>query len=494
MRYVAGMTVRRGQAVVRERLPKSDLPAVAAVVPDCPRCGNSMVWRASWCCDACPARISWNEYSGLDSCVVLDAEGVPWQAQRGLTHRSPEEIPSGEAKRTPIFSSSEGDNCVSPRASWKNWLEGVELYTSPWRRRRAARHRIKAGSAWHRDREKGQAERFNRIAQCGSVRWVLRRHDSRGTTERNLEYRCDCWRVCQRCLARRRYRLTSGIASQRKVAFQVHGRQRARWYKGAEGRWSERLMTFTVPHGESPAQDARVLTRAWREMSAKLRSHLRVDRGAGKDCKPVWVRALEVAPGQAGGHAHLHVWWLGPFVDHAWLRVTWGRILEGMGVACPAVAFEDAARKAVDARFVKWARTRRGTNGREPKTVPWPVVDVRAGTDEGASAYAQKVGVVLYVAKGDKGSIERLHPLHAALVYQALESARCVQWARGWAPKREPMEGVTWSRRRLTDEERAAENERFREFDERDLRRIDASLKSASIDECERARVVDERR
>lgn len=435
------------------------------------------MWRGSWNCDACPARISSNEYSGVKW-------NVPGRVRAPLVW-FPREAPAGAAARAPLFSSSEGHKCGSSRAGWKTWLETVELYTSFWRRSRAARHRLKAGSAWHRDREKGQAERFERVATCGAVRWVLQRHDSQGTRERKLEQRCDCWRVCQRCLDRRRWKLKTGIEQQRERAFELHARQRARWYRGAEGRWSERLITLTVPHGETPAHDARLLTKAWRELSARIAQHLKKDRDAD-GAKPVWVRALEVEPGAGGGHAHLHVWWFGPFLDHAWLRVTWGRILESMGAKCPQLPWREAQRKAVDARFSAWGRTRRGRNGRDPETVPWPIVDVRSARDAGAGEYAQKVGVVLYVAKGSKGVSQRVHPLHAATVYQALESARAVQWARGWAPpKVAKPDGVTYSRRRLSDDERAEEHARHLAMDEAALERLRAATKPPTVVESQ---------
>jgi hypothetical protein len=345
------------------------------------------------------------------------------------------------------------------------------MYTSLFRRRRAARHRLKAGQHWHRQRIEGQAERFQRIATCGEVKWVLERHDSQGTTARPLKSRCDCWRICKPCLDRRKWKLSEGITQQRKRAFDVHARQRARWYRGAEGRWSERLITLTVPHGKSPADDARALTRGWRELSARIARHMRVDRGA--TVKPVWVRAMEVAPGATGGHAHLHVWWFGPFIDHAWLRATWGQILEGMGLTVPHVVWTEAVRKSVDKRFAVWVRTRRGQHGRKLTTVPWPIVDVRSGRDAGAGAYAQKVGVVLYVSKGAKGVPERLHPLHAATVYEALEAARCVQWCRGWAPPRVKPQGVRWTLRMLSDDERATLNRDHAASDKALCKKID---------------------
>lgn len=412
----------------------------------------------SWRCDACPAGISWREYEG-----GRDASPVA----------PPGDTLARVVARAPLFSSSEGYKCASPveavrkRKEWGAWLAEAEMYTSLFRQRRAARHRLKSASHWHRVREKGQAERFDRIAQCGAVRWVLRRHTADGTTETPIESRCDCWRLCSKCLERRKYRLTTGIEAQREKAFSQHALQQARWYRGSEGRWSERLITLTVTHSESPAADARMLTRGWRELSARIARHLKLDRGC--TLAPVWVRALEVEPGGTGGHAHLHVWWFGPFLDHAWLRVQWGRIIQKMGAKVPQKPWAEALAGSVDKRFADWGKTRRGQNGRAPAAVPWPVVDITgARSGDGAiGRYAQKVGVNLhrYVGKGAKTVLQRVHPAHAASVYEALESARCVQWARGWAPKREKPDGVTYSRRPLTPEEERAVHERCADAD-----------------------------
>lgn len=439
--------MRRGKLVARPRLAKSNALG-AEHLPSCPRCDNTLVWRGGWCCDACPARISWTEYEG--------GREAPRVAL-------PPELPASVLAAAPLFSSSEGHNCAKSggdsengRKGWLAWIEQVEMHTSLWRQKKGARHQGKSASHWHRQRRQGQAERFDRVVACGTVKWVLSRHSPQGTTERPLATRCDCWRVCSRCLDRRRFKLRTGIEQQRERALKLHSRQVARWYTGSEGRWSERLITLTVPHGESPAHDARLLTKGWRELSRRIAQHLKLDREA--EAKPVWVRAMEVAPTETGGHAHLHVWWFGPFIDHAWLRATWGHVLERFGAKVPRIVWSEAVAKSVDKRFAQWARSCRGKHGRATATVPWPIVDVRSAYSGGASEYATKVGVALYISKGAKGQPERIHPLHAATIYQALESARAVQWARGWAPKVEPEPGVTWSRRRLSDEEIAEQH------------------------------------
>lgn len=441
---------------------------IAAVVPDCPRCGNSLVWRGAWRCDACIATITASERAealGVDV-VALVMERAPSSVPSAVVSACPV-YGDGEAElsalerasdaRRALFSSAEGHKCASapsPKEKWHEWLDGVELYTSPWRRARAMRHLARgAFSHWHRARQRGHGERFDRVRQCGTPwgRFVgVTKAGQR--VERVLERHCDCWRVCARCLQRRQARLVAGIMEQREKALKT--RECGRYYRGPGGRWSERMWTFTVPHGERPSDDARELTRAWRRFSAMLSEHMRIDLGVVR--RPVWVRALEVAPGATGGHAHLHVWWVGPFIDHVVARTLWGRALSERGLKVPVKAWAEAMAGAVDARAATWCRTRRGKNGKPLANVPWPVVDVRRfRSAEVAGKYAAKVGVVLYVAKGAKGLVERLHPAHAASIYEALESARAVQWARGWAPRKK-LKWQSWGIVRLSDAEKRA--------------------------------------
>lgn len=497
---------RRGKLVSRPILRKSLLAGAGAVTPSCPRCDNQLVWRGKWRCDACPCDITWQEYSDPAPNPEWSDELNDIARRRARAHgarvaQPPSELPAQALAGTPLFSSSEGDNCpdgaiitkkADARIAWTEWLEAIELYTSMHRLKRAAMHRAKAAmspagieSQWHMSRATGQAERFNRIASCGEVRWMLVKHCDGGTVETPIESRCDCWRLCGKCLERRRFRLKTGIEKQRELAFRVHAhRMRPGYGRGKEGKWGEKLITLTVPHGNTPAEDAQLLSRAWRKLGKRIASHLRVDRGMAKGVKPVWVRALEVEPGATGGHAHLHVWWLGPFLDATWLHVEWGRILEAEGRAVPHVPWEEAMGKAVDARARVWCRTRRGPQGREASTVPWPVVSLNAGHSGGAGKYATKVGVGLhrYVAKGAKSEMQRLEPIHAASLYVALEGSRAVQWAAGWAPKRDVAEGVVYSRRRLSEEEVAAVSAPHAADDAELLAALDAAHDSIADD------------
>lgn len=437
-----------------------------------------------------------------------------WAGEGGVVDMPQGGLPPGLTAGVPVFSSLLSHNSASWRDptvfdDGQDLNDQLEILTSMHRRKHAARH-IRKGtrvsrsgpdlrplrpgekappphevvardsetnaplvhapsghaylSHWHAVRAEGQAKRFEKVRECGRVTRKLEGYDPvlGGDPVKVLDFEQHCgnWRVCQRCARRRRARLSHGILEQRARALATFESRMRRSWRGPEGRWTEKLITLTVPHSGDAGADAKLLRRAWAEMQRRLLTHLKKDRGC--EAKPAWVRAVEVAPSDDGGHAHLHLWWVGPFLDNVWLRGTWGRVLESMGVDCPRLEWDEAMkgwrgkdgrwRGMHDQRSRTWLRTRRGAHGRQTASVPWPHVDMRAAGDgEAAAEYATKVGVCLYVVKSD--GVRRMHPVHAASVYAALEGVRAVQWARGWAPRRPPSE-LYWVLRRLTTAER----------------------------------------
>lgn len=423
--------------------------------PSCLACGSATVWRGRWECVGCDAR---GVRQGLS--LALLPSSLPREALAGV----------------PVFSTSEGNNSTTPA-----WRYAVESLTSFHRARVATRLRSRGTrvrefvdddgvvrgevfvSTWHQQRIEGQAERFERVAECGTYAYALDVTDERGkVTTRPLRKRCDCWRVCQRCLNRRRWKLQTGMAWSRERAMRVHRSQLHARYRGPERAWSEKLITFTVPHGpHGPADDARVLVDAWQKILRKIRAHLaargavRVDaRGKRTPVSVPWNRALEVGT-RGEHHAHLHVWWLGPFLDATLLQAWWGQILADMehpGVMRQRVGDALDKRRArgakLDARLLGWL------GGSEDAVLPWGIVDIRSDRSHAGTmaAYAQKVGVSLYVSKG----VETAHmePAHVASIYEVFEGVRAVQWARGWAPPKVPMRAACVTFRRLTEEEK----------------------------------------
>jgi hypothetical protein len=464
---VAGDEPARAQRVLVGRLSavqQWERVAGCELVPRCARCASLLVWRGAWQCVGCSER----------------------QPLRGA-NEVPRALPREALAGAGIFSSQEGNNSTAR----STWLAGVEALTSFHRRSVAARLRVRGArkarevvdtltgevtssggpwlARWHAQRMLGQAERFERVRECGAFEYALDVTSADGTTAtRPLRKRCDCWRVCRRCMDRRKWKLGEGMKAQRELVMRRHSRQIGRFYAGKEGKWSEKLITFTVPHGPGgPAKDARVLVDAWQQLLRRLRRHLvvrgglqrggaraRASAGAVKSAALSfpWCRALEVASGDTGGHAHLHVWFVGPFIDHVLLRHWWGQVLREAGVeGVPTRAWSEVRGAARDRRLGGWLG-----NPAESAQILWPVVDIRAGSDAAAS-YIQKVGVSLYVTKGTE--VHALAPVHAASIYEVFEGVRAVQWAKGWAPPKAPAVSLCVVFRRLTDEEKRVLND-----------------------------------
>jgi len=289
-------------------------------------------------------------------------------------------------------------------------------------------------SAWHADRVRGQGERLDRVRACGQLtpyEWVDKETGARFPHRA----RCGVWRLCRSCARARRRKLQGGVAAQRALALAVYRDRVRKHYAGREGRWGERLVTFTVPHSGDLAADVELLPRLWRAIEAPWRRHLRA-RGLRET--QVYVRSIEVAH---AGHAHLHVWMLGPYIERALLAVWWTEACAREGREVLARSVADVVREARDPRTREWLQ--RHVQG---ESVPWLVVDVRGGSGGAAAAYAAKVGVALYTVKGTE--VQELAPVHAARVYEALEGVRVTQWARGWAPRKGRSD--RWHMRRIS--------------------------------------------
>jgi hypothetical protein len=166
-----------------------------------------------------------------------------------------------------------------------------------------------------------------------------------------------------------------------------------------------------------------------------------------------------VAERGTGGHAHLHVWWFGPYLESALLQAWWGELVAGKDRVVPQLSWREflaGARQSghvPDGRLYEWL-------GKPPmdKPLSWGIVDIRSDkSSSGAlAAYTQKVGLALYNTKGTDTS--RIEPAHAASIYETLEGVRAVQWARGWAPPKKPMRARCVTFRRLTEDEKARLN------------------------------------
>jgi len=475
----------RPERVALKPAPKWQAAPGIETLPRCRSCDAPMHWRGVWRCEACAdkgvGRRYWSErlpralpreaLAGVplyrrQSGETLPSETIPSQArderagareEAGASPAGQGASGSGAAEGAPIFSSFIRNNSTeasleSPR---KTWLAEVEALTSFHRRAVAKRLMDKAfrqgkgWKHWYKVRAEGQSKRFQMVAACGRYEFALEHHGKSVP----IRSHCDCWRVCPRCTHRRKTKLQKGMEVQREVIQRLHRRECAQTYRGKEGKWTEKMFTFTVPHGESPASDARCIVDAWQKLLRKVRAHLK-QRGAVRRTRsgklaPVsvpWCRALEVAPRETGGHAHLHVWWVGPFLDVVLLRKWWGDLITESGREVPKRQWGHVKAEGRDRRLHQWLG-----KPREDDEIPWPVVDVRAEKKNHLASYTQKVGFAFYVGKGS--DTQTLSAAHAAALYEVFEGTRAVQWARGWAPpKKNHYQGARL--RRLTEKER----------------------------------------
>lgn len=267
---------------------------------------------------------------------------------------------------------------------------------------------------WHYSRAEAQRERWTLLNTCGAKQVTTKcdcgQHKSHSTT-----IRCDHWRLCVTCRGRRKQRYQArfevGRARARK---RLHQQIDARRFK-REGRWSEKLLTLTVPHGDSPADDIAELRRAWPAMRRSIARYLK-----RKGCEswkevPYW-RSLEVTS-SGSGHAHFHVWLLCPYLPQSLVAHWWGRALsESYRAHLPRTAVDWSRIASRDAKEFKLALRGHGT-------LYAPVVDLRAANDE---ARGELVKYLVKDCVGDPKDGQHIEPKVYARIYAALDGARAV--------------------------------------------------------------------
>jgi hypothetical protein len=198
-------------------------------------------------------------------------------------------------------------------------------------------------ATWHRNRAGGQTTRFARVRSCGS-RIVIASCLTCGDARKARPEGCGVARVCPRCsLAgakerRARFGKARGISLYRSMKIGLTRKHRA------GGRYTEKMLTLTVPHvtlaecTDIVAKEARddtharivALFRAW---PIFLRFLNRAWKRRGEDGYVKYHRAFEWTPGKdAIGHPHFHVYMWCPFVPVELIRAWWAHALRVVGV------------------------------------------------------------------------------------------------------------------------------------------------------------------
>lgn len=306
----------------------------------------------------------------------------------------------------------------------------------------AKRNRAK----WHRDRARGQRERFHNHAKCSMGVGVVR-CESCGH-EHGIQVGCGVSRLCVACRDRRAQQRRAQLWRAREQAIarcKAKGRMLA---KRRGGPWGEWHLVLTMPDQRigAPADRIHTLFAAWRTFSRlwqryqsgrtvpgaaelprrpgslddKPRQRTRTARGFSGTGGAYWSRCFEWTPGADGrGHPHFHTWILGPRVGRDLVRSWWALALQALGVPVrdtdPLVHLSRAVVELVVHEVHKGNRTIKNER-------------IRA-TDKAGHVLGYVEGWA--VAERDPKSGYTATAKVQADVYMALESRRHVQTSRG---------------------------------------------------------------
>jgi hypothetical protein len=305
---------------------------------------------------------------------------------------------------------------------------------------------------WHDYRSLGQRQRFEQVEDCGNERIALLCREC-GHKHKEQPKHCGHHRVCLGCRGRRAARIRNRFRRARKAALYDHRKamQGHASYASRGRRWKEAFMTLTYPDSGEPSDDVKAIYSAWPRFIRRVRLHL-FNRGTPEQIAKTlpFLRVLEIA-GKQGGHAHIHVWMLAPFIHYSVLRSLWARSLDEDAQA--RLFRVEAVRLTADLLGCSiehaLAEERAGTIGRERRDIldaarerhdgkplpciMWPVLDVRKVTGDPANE------LIKYLVK-DLSKDGLIDSLAFSRVFVALEGRRVTITSRYLWLMTEPSE------------------------------------------------------
>ena len=234
------------------------------------------------------------------------------------------------------------------QARRSEWLNALERETDAHRIGRAQEHwrraallkaaRLKAGrpleeaiegARWHQRRAYGHINRFLAVADCGVEKFWLVCLACDLAKEKTKS--CRVALLCVSCRSaigeekRARFRMARKRALQRTAAAGLH------WAARRGGRWSEKLLTLTMPHLAAHNAKQRI-ENAFRAWSLFRKAFKRQLADLAQADLVAWFRTFEWTPGSDGkGHPHFHIWLLCPYVDKQLLDRSWKLALRTAG-------------------------------------------------------------------------------------------------------------------------------------------------------------------
>lgn len=324
---------------------------------------------------------------------------------------------------------------------------------------------------WHKGRDNGQKYRFRKLSQCGT-RVMIAQCKACESTRRAVAEGCGISRLCAECSLRNakkrrgrfgRARARVSLELARLGYVQSRRRQKTRT---PGGRWSDKMITLTVPHfllshvedgaellafGKADAVDAtmariyavraawprfaRMLAR-WFKLGGTLkkpklydvpRPAIAVPLPDGTFAPPPMHRAFEWTIGGDGlGHPHFHLWLIAPFIPETTLQKIWRDALRAVGVPLEKDAYVRV--RIQHFRDFDGAAVGELIKGGNRKALEWS----RLFKHGPSNAFEYADGWTIAEA------LEEARPDVVASLYMALEGARLTQASRGFFLEDEP--------------------------------------------------------
>jgi hypothetical protein len=346
---------------------------------------------------------------------------------------------------------------------------------------------------WHRDRDNGQKYRFRKLERCGD-RVVIARCGLCQTDGKPHPESCGITRLCEKCSLQNAKKRRARFGSARKrVSIELNRlgyTRKRRKLPVPGGRWSDKMITLTIPHfllphvdedaeirtglrdGERlakvPAYDT-VMARiyavrfAWPLFARKLgawfkkggmdgrrrrgepkRTPIGVPLVDGSIAPPPMHRAFEWTPGGDGlGHPHFHLWTIAPFIPEALIQKWWREALIAVGVPLAPDAYVRVQVQAF--RHFDFAAVGELLKGGNRQSLEWSRLYTRGGrisVGADGSPRGRKPGPSSAFEYADGWTIaEALRtcadPIVSSL-YMALEGTRLTQGSSGFFDADEP--------------------------------------------------------
>jgi hypothetical protein len=284
-----------------------------------------------------------------------------------------------------------------------------------------------APSLWHTQRAKAERERWDRLRECGTKQ-IQVACAACGECEREprIEH-CDHWRLCGPCRKRRMLRCQAKFMRGRSALLARRKRDTSKWAKG--GRWSEKLITLTVPHSGDVRRDVHALKRAWPRFKRRLAAYLK-RRGCQRWREIPYWRATEITHSD-DGHAHYHVWVLAPYIPRVLLGHWWALSLDDeWRAACVTITASEArAYSPGDAAEI----TRNAKHG----MIYTSIVDVRAADSKAAG---ELIKYMVKDAEWNEGARTPIAPETFAKIYAATTGLRARTTSIHWWVERNEVQ------------------------------------------------------